>query len=183
MSVNTSTPFQRTRQGENFSFSHWTHIFPEKICSLIEPCLFWVLDKAVVQQEGTREACHHVLKDHVWQIKVHHLPLNPELSDRLVFGFISLSSSGLSASSLVICLATPIMRSYDFAKHKAARLKFSALCFCPRVMLFGELGISISDGFSKVKTDFWFSIVKTKKAILFSRVKPLLFKKKSLSCL
>lgn len=118
---------------------------------------------------GTREACHHVLKDHVWQIKVHHLPLIPEFSDCSVFGFLTLSSSGLSPSSLVICLATPIMRSYDFAKHKASRLKFSALCFCPRVMLFGELGIRISDGFSKVKT---------KKAILFSRVKPLLFLKK-----
>lgn len=139
MSVDTGTPFQRARQEENLSFSHWTHIFPE-ICSLIKPCSFWALAKEVFQQEGTREACHHVFKDHLGQIKVHHLRLIPEFSDCSVLGFTTVSSSGLSPLSLVICLATLVMRFYDFAKSKAARLKFSVLYFSPRVLLFGELG-------------------------------------------
>jgi len=137
--VNTSAPFRRTRQGEN-SFSYWTHIFPDKICSLTEPCSFWGLEKVAIQQEGTREACHNVFKDHIWQIKVHHLTWIPEFSDCSVFNFRTVSSSGLFPSSSVIRLATPVIRTYDFVRHKAARLRFSVLCFCPRMILSGELG-------------------------------------------
>lgn len=79
----------------------------------------------VVQWGGTREMCHQVFEDYIGQIKVH------QFSECSVLGFVPVSSSGLSLSSSVICLATAAVSDYDFVKHKAAGLKRSVLHFCP----------------------------------------------------
>lgn len=100
------------------------HVSPEKVCSSIEPCSFWPLDMVVVQWEGTREMCHQVFEDYIGQIKVN------QFSDCSVLG-LPPSSSGLSPSSSMSCLATPIVSAYDFAKYKAAGLKCSVRHFCP----------------------------------------------------
>ena len=119
-------------------------ISPEKFCSSIEPCSFWALDMVVVQWEGTREMCHQGFEDYIGQNKVH------QFSGCSVLGSAPLSSSCLSPSSSVICLATPVVSSYDFVKHR----QLFCASFKPHLILFGDLGNQYSDGFSRIWTDF-----------------------------
>lgn len=136
----------------------------------------------MVQQEETTEARHNAFKDHVWQIKVNNLTLIPEFSDCSVLGFATVRSSGLALSPLVICSATPVMRSYDFARYEAVRLKFSVLGFCPRMVLFGEHGNQCFKWLLRSQDKLLaFPELRLRKKLSFLGLKHY-FKKKSRSC-
>lgn len=141
ISVNTNKWLQRSLQRENLTFSCWTPILQKRSAHQwnLAHSGHWTWWWFNGREQEKQEKC---------VIKCLKVTLDNSSSDCSVLVLAPGSSSGLSLSSSVICLAAPIVSSYDFVKYKAAGPKFSVLHFCP---IFLEiLGISIQMALSEL---------------------------------